>query len=42
MVGISVAESNEWEVTLKYFNKSHEDCEKFPLKENLMLILTLL
>lgn len=33
MVGISVAESNEWEVTLKYFNKSHEDCEKFPLKE---------
>ncbi len=33
MVGISVAESNEWEVTLKYFNKSHEDCEKFPFGE---------
>ena len=33
MIGISVAESNEWETTLKYFNKSHNDCEKFPFGE---------
>ena len=33
MIGISVAESNEWETTLKYFNKSHDDCEKFPFGE---------
>ncbi|MBQ9659052.1 MAG: 5'-methylthioadenosine/S-adenosylhomocysteine nucleosidase [Clostridia bacterium] len=33
MIGISVAESNEWETTLKYFNKNHEECEKFPFGE---------
>ena len=33
MIGISVAESNEWETTLKYFNKTHEECEKFPFGE---------
>ncbi len=33
MIGISIAESNEWECTLKYFNKTHEGCEKFPFGE---------
>ncbi len=29
MIGISVANSDEWETTIKYFNKTHEDCESF-------------
>ena len=33
MVGISIANSNEWETTLKYFNKSNEECESFPFGE---------
>ena len=33
MIGISVAEANEWETTLNYFNKTHEDCDKFPFGE---------
>ncbi len=33
MIGISVAESNEWEETLKYFNKTHEECETYPYGE---------
>lgn len=33
MIGISIAESNEWEETLKYFNKTHEECMKFPFGE---------
>ena len=33
MIGISVANSDEWETTLKHFNKSHEECSKFPFGE---------
>ena len=33
MIGISVANSDEWETTIKYFNKTHEDCESFPFGE---------
>jgi len=33
MIGISVAESNEWETTLKYFNVNHIACNKFPFGE---------
>lgn len=33
MIGISIAESNEWEEILKYFNKTHDECEKFPFGE---------
>ena len=39
MIGISVAESNEWETTLKYFNKTHEECEKFPFGEYFKMII---
>lgn len=33
MIGLSVAESNEWEFTLKYFNKTHEECLNSPYGE---------
>ena len=33
MIGISIANSDEWETTLKYFNKTHEECKKFPFGE---------
>ena len=33
MIGISIAESNEWESTLKYYNKRHEECTKYPYGE---------
>ena len=33
MIGISVANSNEWETTLKHFNKTHEDCSEYPYGE---------
>lgn len=33
MIGISIAESNEWMSTLKYFNKSYSECEKYPFGE---------
>ena len=33
MIGISVAESNEWEATLKFFNKTHEECLSSPYGE---------
>jgi adenosylhomocysteine nucleosidase/adenosylhomocysteine/aminodeoxyfutalosine nucleosidase len=33
MIGISIAESNEWEATLKYFKKTHEDCLISPYGE---------
>jgi len=35
MIGISVAELNEWENTLKYFNKTHDECQNFHL-ENIL------
>lgn len=33
MTGISIAESNEWETTLKYFNITSKECSKFPFGE---------
>lgn len=33
MIGISVAEANEWEETLKKFNKKHEECLNSPYGE---------
>ena len=33
MIGISVAESNEWEATLKFFKKKHEECLNSPYGE---------
>ena len=33
MIGISVAESNEWESTLEFFNKTHDECDRFPFGE---------
>lgn len=30
MIGISIAESNEWEATLKYFNMDEKKCDFFP------------
>lgn len=33
MIGISIAESNEWEETLKYFNITHDECLKSPYGE---------
>lgn len=33
MIGISVAESNEWEATLNFFNKKHDDCLTSPYGE---------
>lgn len=33
MIGISIAESNEWEETLKYFNKKHDECLNSPYGE---------
>ncbi len=33
MIGISVAESNEWNSTLEYFNKKSEECSKSPYGE---------
>lgn len=33
MIGISIANSKEWETTLKYFNKTPEECEKHPFGE---------
>ena len=39
MIGISIAESNEWETTLKYFNKTHEECNNFPFGEYFKTII---
>ena len=33
MIGISIAESNEWEEALKYFHKTHEECLTSPYGE---------
>lgn len=33
MIGLSIAESNEWEFTLKYFNKVHDECLLSPYGE---------
>lgn len=33
MIGISVAESNEWETTLTFFGKNHEECLNSPYGE---------
>lgn len=33
MIGISVAESNEWESTLSFFNMTHDECSTSPYGE---------
>ena len=39
MIGISVAESHEWEETLKRFNKKHEECLKSPFGEYFEIVI---
>ena len=33
MIGLSIAEENEWEATLDFFNKKHEKCLSSPFGE---------
>ena len=33
MIGISIANSKEWEITLKKSNRTHDECKKFPFGE---------
>lgn len=33
MIGLSIAEENEWEVTLNFFNIKHEECMNSPFGE---------
>lgn len=37
MIGISLAESNEWEATLKFFDKKHEECLNSPYGEYFLI-----
>lgn len=38
MIGISVAESNEWETTLNYFGRKHEECLLSPFGEYFRIV----
>lgn len=39
MIGISIAAKKEWEATLNYFGKSHDECQKYPYGEYFKMII---